>query len=43
MSMIFHAETESRFQRSGFWIFDILGRCPRLEFELAPSALNTVL
>jgi hypothetical protein len=39
MRVIFNAEIESRFGRSGFWIFG-MGLCPRLEFEIAPSALK---
>jgi hypothetical protein len=38
--MIFHAGGDSRFQRWRFWFPEILGRCPRLQFEDAPLALT---
>jgi len=34
------APTESRFQRLFAWRFEFLGRCPRLDFEIAPTALS---
>jgi hypothetical protein len=33
------ASIESRFQRLFAWRFEFLGRCPRLDFEIAPLAL----
>jgi hypothetical protein len=33
------APIESRFQRLFAWRFEFLGRCPRLDFEIAPMAL----
>src|SRR5882724_9635246 len=32
------APIESRFQRLFAWRFEFLGRCPRLDFEIAPLA-----
>jgi hypothetical protein len=34
------APIESRFQRFFTWRFEFLGRCPRLDFEIAPTALR---
>jgi hypothetical protein len=34
------APIESRFQRLFAWRFEFLGRCPRLDFEIAPLALR---
>jgi hypothetical protein len=34
------APIESRFQRLVAWRFEFLGRCPRLDFEIAPLALR---
>ena len=34
------APIESRFQRLFAWRFEFLGRCPRLDFEIAPTALR---
>src|SRR3954464_2191741 len=31
---------ESRFQRLFAWRFEFLGRCPRLDFEIAPLAFR---
>jgi hypothetical protein len=31
---------ESRFQRLFSWRFEFLGRCPRLDIEIAPLALR---
>ena len=33
-------QIESRFQRLFAWRFEFLGRCPRLDFEIAPLALQ---
>ena len=35
------APIESRFQRFFTWRFEFLGRCTRLDFEIAPLALRT--
>jgi hypothetical protein len=37
------APIESRFQRLFAWRFEFLGRCPRLDFEIAPLALRAAL
>jgi hypothetical protein len=34
------APIESRFQRLVAWRFEFLGRCPRLDFEIAPLGLR---
>jgi hypothetical protein len=34
------APIESRFQGLFAWRFEFLGRCPRLDFEIAPLALR---